>query len=65
MCPRQSSSPSRCRWNELTNRLELWVEVMELNEEGEYIPVEIQNKTDVLTGGIFMIRQVGVTYSVN
>ncbi len=38
--------------------MELWVEIMELNEEGQYVPVEIQNKTDVLTGGIFMIRQV-------
>lgn len=43
---------------ELTKRLELWVEIMELNEQGEYIPVEIQNKADVATRGIFMIRQV-------
>lgn len=45
------------RWSELTKHLELWVEMMELNEQGEYVPVEIQSKPDVLTGGIFMIRQ--------
>jgi len=31
---------------------------MELNEQGEYEPVEMQTKADVLTGGIFMLRQV-------
>lgn len=45
------------RWNELTRHLELSVEIMELNEQGEYVPVEIQSKPDVPTGGIFMIRQ--------
>ena len=48
------------RWAELTRRLELWVEIMELSEQGEYVPVEIQGKADVMTGGVFMIRQVGV-----
>ena len=33
---------------------------MELNDQGEYVPVEIQNKPDVTTGGVFMIRQVGM-----
>ena len=45
------------RWNELSKHLDLLVEMMELNEQGEYVPVEIQSKPDVLTGGIFMIRQ--------
>ena len=31
---------------------------MELNDQGEYVPVEIQNKPDVTTGGVYMIRQV-------
>ena len=30
---------------------------MELNEQGEYVAVEIQSKPDVNTGGVFMIRQ--------
>jgi len=45
------------RWREHTRHLELWVEIMELNEQGEYEPVEMQTKADVLTGGIFMLRQ--------
>ena len=44
------------RWSELTQRLELWVEMMELSDQGEYIPVEMQSKPDVVTGGVFMIR---------
>ncbi len=46
-----------CRWSELTKHLEMTVELMELNDQGEYVPVEIQTKPDVPTGGIFMIRQ--------
>ena len=46
-----------CRWSELTKHLELVVEMMELNDQGEYVPVEIQSKPDVPTGGVFMIRQ--------
>lgn len=30
---------------------------MELNDQGEYVAVEIQTKPDVSTGGVFMIRQ--------
>lgn len=45
------------RWAELTSRLELWVDIMELNDMGEYYPVEMQGKQDVMTGGIFMIKQ--------
>ena len=37
---------------------------MELNEQGEYEPVEMQTKADVLTGGIFMLRQVGDGHSL-
>ena len=28
--------------------------------QGEYVPVELQSKPDVMTGGVFMIRQVCV-----
>ena len=48
------------RWREHTHHLELWVEIMELNEQGEYESVETQTKADVLTGGVFMMRQVGI-----
>ena len=30
---------------------------MELNDQGEYIPCEIQSKAEVSSGGVFMIRQ--------
>ena len=44
----------------MVRRLELWTEIMELNDQGEYVAVEIQPKSDVRTGGIFQIRQVGL-----
>lgn len=42
----------------MVRRLELWTEIMELNDQGEYVAVEIQPKSDVRTGGIYQIRQV-------
>ncbi|XP_067139830.1 kinesin-like protein KIF13A isoform X3 [Centruroides vittatus] len=45
------------RWAELTRKIELWVEIHELNEQGEYSPVEVVPKLDILTGGIFQLRQ--------
>lgn len=29
------------RWTELTRKIELWVEIHELNDQGEYAPVEV------------------------
>lgn len=34
------------RWSELTRKIELWVEIQELNEQGEYAPVEVTVKQD-------------------
>ena len=48
------------RWSELTRKLELWFEIHELNEQGEYMPVEVVLKPEVLTGGVFQLRQVTV-----
>uniref|UniRef100_A0AAQ5ZM33 Kinesin motor domain-containing protein n=1 Tax=Amphiprion ocellaris TaxID=80972 RepID=A0AAQ5ZM33_AMPOC len=45
------------RESEVTRRLELWVQVMELNEAGEFTPVEVQPAKDVRTGGTFQLRQ--------
>ncbi|KAM4633657.1 kinesin-like protein KIF13B isoform 2-T2 [Polymixia lowei] len=47
----------RERWSEVTRRLELWVQVMELNEVGEFTPVEVLPARDVRTGGIYQLRQ--------
>lgn len=45
------------RWSELTRKIELWVEIQELNELGEYAPVEVTLRNDILTGGVFQLRQ--------
>ncbi len=46
-----------CRLRGLAKRLEVWVEIEELNEQGEYVPVAMRNKPEVITGGVFKIRQ--------
>lgn len=45
------------RWSELTRKIELWVEIQELNDQGEYAPVEVGMRPDMLTGGIYQLRQ--------
>lgn len=45
------------RWAELSRKIELWVEIHELNENGDYAPVEVTNRTEVMTGGIYQLRQ--------
>ncbi|RZF41836.1 hypothetical protein LSTR_LSTR005298 [Laodelphax striatellus] len=45
------------RWSELTRKIELWVEVQELTDAGEYAAVEVTSRRDVLTGGVYQLRQ--------
>ncbi|XP_045446228.1 kinesin-like protein KIF13B [Melitaea cinxia] len=45
------------RWAELTRKIELWVEIHELNDQGEYAPVEVAARGDVVTGGVHQLRQ--------
>lgn len=45
------------RWSELTRKIQLWVEIQELNDQGEYAPVEVSFKPDMLTGGVYQLRQ--------
>ncbi|XP_065838715.1 kinesin-like protein KIF13A isoform X2 [Oscarella lobularis] len=45
------------RWSELLKRFEMIVEVMEQNETGEYEPVELVEKVDNVTGGVFRLKQ--------
>lgn len=57
-----------CRWSEVTRRLELWIQILEINENGDFVPVEVIPARDVRTGGIFQLRQVGIspnTFTVN
>ncbi|XP_048248867.1 kinesin-like protein KIF13B isoform X7 [Haliotis rufescens] len=45
------------RWNEVMRKIEFWSEVHELNDQGEYMPVEVMPKPDVPTAGVFQLRQ--------
>lgn len=46
------------RWSELSRKIELWVEIEELNDAGEYSSVEVSSsRGDVLTGGVYQLRQ--------
>ncbi|KAJ6640612.1 Kinesin-like protein KIF13A [Pseudolycoriella hygida] len=45
------------RWAELSRKIELWIEIHELNDNGEYSPVEVTNRAEVLTGGVYQLRQ--------
>ncbi|CAH0727551.1 unnamed protein product, partial [Brenthis ino] len=45
------------RWAELTRKIELWVEIHELNDQGEYAPVEVTPRADIVTGGVYQVRQ--------
>ncbi|XP_059051246.1 kinesin-like protein KIF13B isoform X2 [Achroia grisella] len=45
------------RWAELTRKIQLWVEIHELNDQGEYAPVEVLQRNDMVTGGVYQLRQ--------
>lgn len=45
------------RWLELKRKLELVVEIHELNEQGEYTPVDVNIQPDLETGGVYQLRQ--------
>ncbi|XP_035381770.1 kinesin-like protein KIF13A isoform X2 [Electrophorus electricus] len=47
----------RDRWSEVSRRIELWVSIQELNEQGVYSSVELYPTRDISTGGVFQIRQ--------
>ncbi|KAM4528797.1 kinesin-like protein KIF13B isoform 2-T2 [Fundulus diaphanus] len=47
----------RERWSEVTRRLELWLQLLELNEAGDFTAVEVLPAKDVRTGGVFQLKQ--------
>ena len=47
-----------CRWNEVMRKMELWVEIDELNYKGEWSAVEVQPKLDIPSAGQFQLQQV-------
>uniref|UniRef100_A0A1I8AYI4 Kinesin motor domain-containing protein n=1 Tax=Meloidogyne hapla TaxID=6305 RepID=A0A1I8AYI4_MELHA len=44
------------RWKEVTKRLELFFEILELNDVGEYIPVSVDTEQNCASGGIYRLR---------
>uniref|UniRef100_A0A7N9AKS2 Kinesin family member 13A n=1 Tax=Mastacembelus armatus TaxID=205130 RepID=A0A7N9AKS2_9TELE len=47
----------RSVWSEVSRRIELWISIQELNEQGEYSSVELLPGKDISTGGVFQLRQ--------
>ncbi|CAJ0938025.1 unnamed protein product, partial [Mesorhabditis belari] len=45
------------RWREVSRRLELSIQIMEINDSGNYAPVEVLEKPDVPTGGVYQLKQ--------
>ena len=43
---------------EVMKNLQLWVGILELNDQGSYVPVSIEERKDVRTGGVYVLRQV-------
>ena len=43
---------------EIMKNLEMWVRILELNNQGSYVPVSIEECKDVKTGGVYVLRQV-------
>ena len=57
-CPFEVISEAfRFRWGELLRKMHLWVEILEINDQGVYAPVELHLQKDNLTGGVFQLRQ--------
>ena len=48
------------RWSEVMRKIELWAEIHELNDQGEYAPVEVSPKPDVPCAGVMQLRQVRI-----
>ncbi|XP_076456377.1 kinesin-like protein KIF13A [Babylonia areolata] len=45
------------KWNEVRRRMELWVEIQEMNDQGEFTSVQVQPKPEVPSAGVFQLRQ--------
>lgn len=45
------------KWNEVRRRMEMWVEIQEMNDQGEFTSVQVQPKAEVPSAGVFQLRQ--------
>ncbi|RUS88910.1 hypothetical protein EGW08_003349, partial [Elysia chlorotica] len=48
---------AKISWSEVMRKIELWAEIHELNDQGEYAPVEVSPKPDVPCAGVMQLRQ--------
>uniref|UniRef100_A0A0R3RTH8 Kinesin motor domain-containing protein n=1 Tax=Elaeophora elaphi TaxID=1147741 RepID=A0A0R3RTH8_9BILA len=53
----QSYKSLQERWSEVTRRIELHVNIKEMNDNGQYVSVEVRPSNEVLTGGIYQLKQ--------
>ena len=43
--------------------VELWVEMQEINDQGEFVSVDVSgSKADVPTGGVYQLKQVRIRH---
>ena len=42
----------------MVSKIGMWVEMLEVNEHGNYTPVEVVAQPDVLSAGVFQLQQV-------
>ena len=42
---------------EVMKNLQLWVGILELNDQDSYVPVSIEEKKGVTTGGVYVLQQ--------
>ncbi|KRZ40865.1 Kinesin-like protein KIF13A [Trichinella pseudospiralis] len=55
-CRRKNMDKLKTRWAEVMRRIQLWIEIHELNEQGIYTPVPVTKCSDCSTGGVYNIR---------
>ncbi|EJW82283.1 hypothetical protein WUBG_06807 [Wuchereria bancrofti] len=53
----QSYKSLQERWSEVTRRIELNVNIKEMNDNGQYVSVEVRPSNEILTGGIYQLKQ--------
>lgn len=46
----------------MTRRVELHVSIKEINDNGQYVAVEVRPSNEVLTGGIYHLKQVSTKW---
>uniref|UniRef100_A0A915PR24 Kinesin motor domain-containing protein n=1 Tax=Setaria digitata TaxID=48799 RepID=A0A915PR24_9BILA len=53
----QSYKSLQEQWAEVTRRIELHVDIKEMNDNGQYVSVEVRPSNEILTGGIYQLKQ--------